>query len=96
MTAITSKLKNYNLQRYKGLGEMSAEQLWSTTMDPAHRSMIRVTLEDVMQADKQIGMWMGDDVGPRKDYINKNANFNKIDNFEEQKIDKLHKEDKEN
>ena len=75
----------YNLQRYKGLGEMSAEQLWTTTMDPARRSMIRVTLEDAVQADKEISMWMGDDVGPRKDFINKNANFNKLDTFEKNK-----------
>ena len=82
---ITKNLKNYNLQRYKGLGEMSAEQLWTTTMDPARRSMIRVTLEDAVQADKEISMWMGDDVGPRKDFINKNANFNKLDTFEKNK-----------
>ena len=79
---ITKNLKNYNLQRYKGLGEMSAEQLWSTTMDPARRSMIRVSVEDAVQADKEISMWMGDDVGPRKEYINRYANFNKVDNFD--------------
>lgn len=85
---ITAKLKNYTLQRYKGLGEMSAEQLWTTTMDPSKRSLIRVTLEDAVIADKEITMWMGDDVGPRKDYINKNANFNKIDNFKKNDSDK--------
>ena len=85
LEAVTATLKNYTLQRYKGLGEMSAEQLWSTTMDPARRSMIRVTVEDAVLADKEISMWMGDDVGPRKDYINKNANFNKMDNFEKKK-----------
>jgi len=79
---ITKNLKNYELQRYKGLGEMSEEQLWSTTMDPARRSMIRVSVEDAVAADKEISMWMGDDIGPRKDYINKNANFNRVDNFE--------------
>ncbi len=93
LTEITKGLKNYNLQRYKGLGEMSAEQLWNTTMDPANRSMIRVTLEDAVMADKEITMWMGDDVGPRKDYINKYANFNKVDSFDK-KIDD--KDDKEN
>lgn len=79
---ITKNLKNYNLQRYKGLGEMSAEQLWTTTMDPARRSMIRVSVEDAVAADKEISMWMGDDVAPRKEYINKYANFNKLDNFD--------------
>ncbi len=78
----TKNLKNYTIQRYKGLGEMSAEQLWTTTMDPSKRSMIRVTLEDAVLADKEITMWMGDEVGPRKDYINKFANFNKLDTFE--------------
>ncbi len=78
----TKNLKNYTIQRYKGLGEMSADQLWTTTMDPAKRSMIRVTLEDAVLADKEITMWMGDDVGPRKDYINKFANFNKLDTFD--------------
>jgi len=85
---ITKNLKNYNLQRYKGLGEMSAEQLWTTTMDPARRSMIRVSVEDAVQADKEISMWMGDDVGPRKDFINRYANFNKVDSFEKNKEDK--------
>ena len=79
---ITKNLKQYNLQRYKGLGEMSAEQLWTTTMDPAKRSLMRVSIEDAVMADKEITMWMGDEVGPRKDYINKNANFNKVDSFE--------------
>lgn len=81
LTNITKNLKNYTIQRYKGLGEMSAEQLWTTTMDPAKRSLIRVSVEDAVLADKEISMWMGDDVAPRKEYINKYANFNKADNF---------------
>ena len=85
LEAVTATLKNYTLQRYKGLGEMSAEQLWSTTMDPARRGVVRGAVEDGVLADKEISMWMGDDVGPRKDYINKNANFNKMDNFEKKK-----------
>ena len=84
LQGITKNLKNYELQRYKGLGEMSEEQLWSTTMDPARRSMIRVSVEDAVAADKEISMWMGDDIGPRKDYINRNANFNRVDNFEKE------------
>ncbi len=77
----TSLVKNYTIQRYKGLGEMDAEQLWTTTMDPQKRNMMRVSVEDKVMADKVITTWMGDDVSARKDYINKNANFNKIDNF---------------
>lgn len=84
LQGITKNLKNYELQRYKGLGEMSEEQLWSTTMDPARRSMIRVSVEDAVMADKEISMWMGDDIGPRKEYINRNANFNRVDNFEKE------------
>ena len=81
----TKGLKNYVVQRYKGLGEMDSEQLWTTTMDPQHRNLMRVTLESEVLADKVITTWMGDDVTARKEYINKNANFNKIDNFKTNK-----------
>ncbi len=85
---ITKDLKSYEIQRYKGLGEMDPEQLWDTTMNPATRSMIRVSVEDAVMADRIITTWMGDDVAPRKDYINKNANFNKVDAFEKKKAAK--------
>lgn len=79
---ITKDLKKYTIQRYKGLGEMDYDQLRDTTLDPAKRSIIRVGVEDAVMADKEISLWMGDDIGPRKDYINKYANFNRIDSFD--------------
>ncbi len=80
---VTTKLggKSYTLQRYKGLGEMNPEQLWDTTMDPAKRSLIRVTIDDAVRADQIITSWMGDDAKSRKEYITNNANFNKVDKF---------------
>lgn len=73
--------KGYSLQRYKGLGEMDAEQLWETTMDPATRNLIQVTIDDAAEAADVIDMLMGDRVDGRKDFLNRNANFNKVDGF---------------
>lgn len=73
--------KNALLQRFKGLGEMNPEQLWDTTMDPAHRALTRVTIEDAAAADKRITVLMGDDSAIRKDYIYQYADFNRVDDF---------------
>ena len=87
--------KGYQLQRYKGLGEMSADQLWETTMNPATRNLTQVTVEDAAKAEKMITTLMGDKVEGRKEFLAKYANFNKRDAFME-KIEKTNKKENVN
>jgi len=71
--------KGYTVQRYKGLGEMSDEQLWDTTMNPEKRRLRQITIENAAQAERTFSMLMGDDVPPRRQFIEENAHYANID-----------------
>lgn len=83
-TAVTKELspdgeKGLHIQRYKGLGEMNAEQLWNTTMDPGFRTLRQITIYNATEADRVFSMLMGDEVPPRREFIEKNAKYANID-----------------
>ena len=76
---LSTEGKGVEIQRYKGLGEMNAEQLWETTLNPEHRILKQVTIESLADADNVFSMLMGDEVPPRREFIEKNAVYAKID-----------------
>lgn len=78
---LTTKTKNFTIQRFKGLGEMNANQLWETTMDPKTRTLIQVRIEDFAEADERVSTLMGDEVEPRRRWIEENVSFDYVDNF---------------
>ena len=75
----TGKEESVGIQRYKGLGEMNAEQLWDTTLNPQTRTLRKVTIENAAECDHIFSMLMGDEVAPRREFIEKNAKYARID-----------------
>ena len=71
--------KGIHIQRYKGLGEMNAEQLWNTTMNPENRTLKQITIDNAAEADRIFSMLMGDEVPPRREFIERHAKYAKID-----------------
>jgi topoisomerase-4 subunit B len=74
--------RGYNVQRYKGLGEMNADQLWETTMNPETRTLIQVNIEDAALVERRVSVLMGDKVEPRREWIEDNVQFSMADDFD--------------
>ena len=81
LRTMTAGKSNYKIQRYKGLGEMNADQLCDTTMDPRYRSLVKVNITDGALAEKRVSVLMGDAVEPRKNWINENVEFSLEDAY---------------
>lgn len=77
----TTQSKSFSIQRFKGLGEMNSDQLWETTMNPETRTLIQVKIEDFVEADKKVAILMGDEVAPRREWIEQNVSFENEDTF---------------
>ena len=75
-------LEHYTIQRFKGLGEMNSDQLWDTTMNPKKRYLVNVSLDDFTEADTKVSILMGDDVEPRREWIENNVDFDISDDFD--------------
>ena len=81
LRSATQNKSNYKVQRYKGLGEMNADQLCDTTMDPRYRNLVKVNIIDGALAEKRVSILMGDAVEPRKNWINENVEFSLEDAY---------------